>query len=474
MIKKLRIITAGLSIALVANIAQGAVTYPYTDAIKYPFGFQSSKFTDATFQEWYTQYKSSKLIADCNGGKRTTCVGEDGEATTKVESMGWAAIIAAYMGDKTTYDGLIKFYKSKLQSHGMMDWKTGCNGDVDDDKGSASDGDLDVAFGAVVAAWQWGGSYVNDAKAIINTCKKLIVSCNGTSVLAAGMGSGGNSPYGGCSETDLSYYTPAFFREFAKFTGDNAWSKLADDTYYILEKTANQSTGLVPDWHTYNGQPYSGSRNGKTYHYDACRVPWRMAIDYLWNGNERALAWCKKVTDWANKVGASNIKDGYSPDGNPTGSYNNQAFVGAFATAAMCNTQTISDAFADQMAKLKTNTGYWYHGFLGTIYTLTMTGHMWTPDLLAKQTGVQLKTTSATASAMVVTNVSNRTLNISGMKNVSNIDLTSMNGQIVKQTENISNGTATMDVSSVKRGCYLLSIRGTDGKVSTTQVVLMK
>jgi hypothetical protein len=293
-------------------------------------------------------------------------------------------------------------------------------------------------------------------------------------VLAPGIGQGGNTPYGGCTETDLSYYTPAFFREFAKFTGNSAWSKLADDTYTILEANANKSTGLVTDWQTYNGQAYTGSRNGKTYHYDACRVPWRIAIDYLWNGNEKALAWCKKVTDWANGVGAINIKDGYNPDGSPTGSNNNHAFVGAFAVAAMCNTQTIADAFAQRLFDLKFNSGYWYHGFLGTIYTLTMTGHMWNPTLLEKQTGVQQKTGYEPAGAMVVTNVANRTLSISGMKNVNSIGLTSMNGQLVKQTEKITNGTAEMDVSSVKRGCYLLSAHGNDGNVSTTQVLLMQ
>jgi endo-1,4-beta-D-glucanase Y len=473
MIKKLRIITAGFSIALAANVAHGAVTYPYTQAITYPYGFPSAKLTETDFQSWYSKYKSSQALASCNGGTRTTCVGENSDGgvdATKVESMGWATIIAAYMGDKTTYDGLMKFYNSKLSGHGMMGWKVTCGGVTD--AGSASDGDLDVAFGALVAYWQWGGTYKDNATKIINTVEKLITNCNGTSVIVGGY-SGSGGAYGGCSETDLSYYTPAFFREFAKFTGKTSWSKLADDTYYILEKTANQSTGLVPDWHTYNGAAYSGSRNAQTYRYDACRVPWRIAIDYLWNGNEKALAWCKKISDWANKTGAANIKDGYNPNGTASGSSHNMSFVGGFAVSAMCNSQTIADAFASEMVKMGFDAGFWYHNILGTIYTMTMTGHMWNPTLLEK-TGVQLKTVSETASPMVVTNQANRTLNISGIKNVTSVNLTSMNGQMVKQTEKITNGTAALDVSSVKRGCYLLSTHGIDGKVSTTQVVLMK
>ncbi len=471
MIKKFRIITAGFCIALVANVVSAAVTYPYTGTINYPFGVPSVKFTETDFQSWYSKYKSSQIMADCNGGKRTTCVGENNDGgvdATKVESMGWATIIAAYMGDKTTYDGLMKFYNSKRESSGGMSWHVTCSGVRQ--SGTAADGDLDVAYGALVAAWQWGGSYVDNAKSLINNCKKLIANCNGTSVIMGGFG------YGGCNETDLSYCTPAFFREFAKFTGDNAWTKLADDTYVVLENVSSKSSvGLVPDWHSYTGGASANGRNSTTYRYDACRVPWRMAIDYFWNGNEKALAWCKKISSWANGVGAANIKDGYNwKDGSVSGSGHNMSFVGGFAVAAMCNTQTIADSFAAEMVKMGFDAGFWYHNILGTIYTLTMTGHMWNPTLLEKQTGVQLKTASATTEAMVVTNVSNRTLNISGMKNITSIGLTSMNGQIVMQTENITNGTASMDVSSIKRGCYLLSARGNDGKVSTTQVVLMK
>jgi hypothetical protein len=99
---------------------------------------------------------------------------------------------------------------------------------------------------------------------------------------------------------------------------------------------------------------------------------------------------------------------------------------------------------------------------------------MWNPTLLEKQTGVQQKTGYETVGAMVVTNVANRTLNISSLKNITSIGLISMNGQLVQQTNNITNGTAVMDVSSIKRGCYLLSTRSNDGKISTTQVVLMK
>lgn len=463
--KKIRLLLIGILVTLAVSFAQDS-KFPYTGAIKYPNGYMPTTLTEETFQSWYQKYKSGKLLASCGDGIRTTCIGEDGENVTKVESMGWATIIAAYMNDKETYDKLIKYYNSKKQSHGMMAWKANCGGIQDG--GSASDGDLDVAFASVVAAWQWGGQYVDDAKNIIKIVKKLITNCNGTSVIVGGYG--GNSPYGGCTETDISYYTPAFFREIAKFSGDDAWNKLADDTYKVLESNANATTGLVPDWHRYNGGAPTGGRN-HTYRYDACRVPWRIAIDYLWNGNEKAKAWCTKISNWANKIGPANIKDGYNLDGSPTGQYHNLSFVGGFAGASMCNSQEIADAFGKEMTKLGFDGGFWYHGFLGTIYALTLTGHMWNPSLLIPSSTIQKN--PELPAFMTVTNTANRRLNISGIRNAKSVYLTTLNGLQVKQTNLITEGKTTLDISSVKKGCYIISVRGSKGKLQKGQIVFV-
>lgn len=463
--KQNRFYTMGLLIMLIICFALGA-DYPYTEAIEYPNGYMPETLTEDDFQDWWEKYKSSGFLANCNGGIRTTCKGEDGEGTTKVESMGWAMIMAAYMADKETFDGLYKFYKSKLKGHGMMDWKVSCGGGGDG--GSASDGDLDVAYAMVVAAWQWGESYESEAKKIISTVKKLITQCNGTSVIVGGYG-GGGGPYGGCNQTDLSYYTPAFFREMSKISGDNVWEKLADDTYKILEANANSSTGLVPDWHKYNGGSAGGQWN-HTYRYDACRVPWRIALDYLWNGNEKAKAWCTKISNWAYKQGPENIKDEYQLNGSATGRYHNMSFVGGFGVGSMCNSQDVVDAFGKEMVKMGYDKGFWYHGILGPIYAMTMTGHMWNPDLVAA-TRAKIKKRQTSVHVMTVTNRANRELCITGIQHAAGVHLTTLNGRLVKQTNRITDASATLDMSSVNRGCYILTVQGSNGAVQKGQVI---
>jgi endo-1,4-beta-D-glucanase Y len=470
----------GLAVVLVISALAGlavAVEFPYTKGIVYPQGFMPTTLKRADFDGWYEKYKKSGFLADCNGGIRTTCKGENsdgGDGTTKVESIGWSMIIAAYMADKATFDGLYKFYNSKKQSHGMMAWKVSCTGVQD--AGSASDGDLDVAFAMVVAAWQWGGTYKDEAKKVISTVKKLITQCSGTSVIVGGYS--GSGAYGGCNETDISYYTPAFFREIAKFSGDNAWDKLADDTYKVLEANTNSSTGLVPDWHKYNGGASTGNHSGAySYKFDACRVPWRIAIDYLWNGNEKAKTWCTKISSWANKVGPGNIKDGYSLDGSSIGSYHNLSFVGGFAVAAMCNSQEIADAFGKEMVKMGYDNGYWYHGILGVAYAMTMTGNLWKPELVEKQSGTtsvgQGRDGLSSANSLTITNRMNRELLIRGMSNITSMSLAAVDGRQVKQRNQITETNPSIDISSIKQGCYILTIQTGNQSEQKRQLVVI-
>jgi endo-1,4-beta-D-glucanase Y len=455
-----KLLLAALAICLGTGTTIGE-EYPFPQNFKFPYGFMPSTFKTANFESWYTKYKSQNhLLIDCNGGIRT---GSENTNTTKVESMGWAMIIAAYMGDKTDFDGLYKYYKSKLQNHGMMAWQTNCGGIIS--SGSASDGDLDVAFSLVVASWQWGGTYKDEAIKTIKTVKKLITNCSGSSVVMGGAG------YGGCNETDISYYTPAFFRAFAEISGDEAWTKLADDTYTVLNNGANSNTGLVPDWQNFNGGNASGGRN-HSYAYDACRVPWRMALDYLWNGNEKAHAWCKKISDWAFKIGPKNIKAGYTLEGSPTSSYHNMSFTGGFAVAAMCNSQEIADAFGEELARMSFDT-YWYHAFLGTCYMMTMTGNMWHPSL---KTGVAASNGNNVSAAqqpgiISVKKLTGRKLAVSGVSKGGSIVLSTLNGQVAATATASSGSDALLNVASYKSGCYMVTIRDKHGVFQTGRIV---
>ncbi|MFB9862274.1 glycosyl hydrolase family 8 [Rufibacter immobilis] len=350
------------------------VTVP-TSTTSYAHGFMPTTLTPELAMSEYNRWKTTQVVA-CNDGLRLI---SENPQETKVEAVGFGMLLAAYAQDKATFDGIHRFYNSKRtpEAGNMMAWSVTCNGYLD--KGSATDGDIDVAFALIVASKHWGESYLTAAKEILKVVKeKVVVPCNsnGKSIYVLGPGYN-NVAWGGCNMLDLMYHTPAFFRVFATVTGDNIWNQLADDTYTLLEASAHPTTGLVPDWQTAAGAPGPGGRAGY-FGYDACRAPWRLTLDYLWNGNAKAEAWAKKVSNWASQIGPANIKDGYELNGTPRGTYGgNSAFIGGFAVAAMSNSQTTVNQFGTEMAKLKDT--YWFNINTRVLYLFTLTGKFYNP-----------------------------------------------------------------------------------------------
>jgi endo-1,4-beta-D-glucanase Y len=347
-------------------------THPFPQNKTYPYGYKSSTISVNTIQNAYNSWKSS-FLRECNGMYRV-CV--DDKAITISEGMGYGMILTVYFGEKDLFDGLFEFYKSKRTelAHNLMGWRVTCDDILD--PGSATDGDLDVAYALIVAHYQWGESYLEEAQDIIAILKEhYFVDCEGVYTMKPG------GHWGGCNLTDISYYTPAYFRLFTEVSEDTFWNTVADAAYIILGNGANDTTGLVPDWQSYDGVPGGNPPSGRDdyYHYDASRIPWRMALDYLWNGNINARDWCMKITNFADAIGAAGIVDGYDLNGTPRGRHNNSAFIGGFAVGAMCSSQPIVDNFIARLLVLEAYDRNYFNLSLRCIYMLVLTGNFWMP-----------------------------------------------------------------------------------------------
>jgi endo-1,4-beta-D-glucanase Y len=101
--------------------------------------------TSADAQAAYNSWKTTFLANDCGYRIRS----DDG-SNSKSEGIGYGMILTAYYGEKTYFDGLLAFYKSKRtsSSKNLMGWLAPCSGWAD--QGSATDGDLDVAYALLV------------------------------------------------------------------------------------------------------------------------------------------------------------------------------------------------------------------------------------------------------------------------------------------------------------------------------------
>jgi endo-1,4-beta-D-glucanase Y len=311
------------------------------------------------------------------------------------EGIGYGMLIAVYMNDKPLFDGLWAYWKahaavtSATGQTALMTWRIGGAGGT----GSATDADEDVAFALLMASRQWGGTYT---PALASDMIGLVF----TNDIDAGSGTpkGGNQ-YLTIEPTNPSYFAPAYYREFAKV--DARWSAVVTRVYQILGGAIVASNGLVPAWCGNSctaAAANQGSANPATdmlYQYDAHRVPWRIGMDYCWNGTAAAAA--KTYTDkttafFAANNGVGRIWDVYTLAGlKGTGAGNNSmsvigtAGVGAMASGNAAFVQSAYQQVLDgvnrgvlDVAAAGLSSGYsYFNATVGMLTLLAMTGNFY-------------------------------------------------------------------------------------------------
>ena len=116
------------------------------------------------------------------------------------------------------------------------------------------------------------------------------------------------------------------------------------------------------------------------YQYDSCRTPFRIGLDYCWNGNARAKSYVTKTSNFFGGIGASRIVDGYKIDGTPqpASSGKSAAFIGTAAVGATSSSSYqsfVDDAYAE-IATLRALTGGTYYDDSWTVLSLlALTGN---------------------------------------------------------------------------------------------------
>jgi endo-1,4-beta-D-glucanase Y len=375
-------LVGALAASVCASSPAWAQSKPFPTSGGYSQGYIPTTATAAVALSSYTSWKTNHLLSDCGNGYYRVD-NSDGDASTFSEGQGYGMVLTAYFGDKTEFDGLWSFAQKNFNTANLMGWHVTCAGPTTSDggSGSATDGDTDIGFALLIAAVQWGGTYLQQALTYLATLKTsdfTTCSPSGRNVPIAGnwqMGSDDPcTTAGGGSNT--SYWMPGYYRVFQAVTGDAYWGKAADDVVALYNLAADPTTGIIVNEVDQDGMAVSG----QTYDYNSCRIPWRAVLDYLWFGTAGAQQATTKITNWANTVGISNIVDGYNADGTATGQYTGlNAFVGGFTTGAMSNSQSLVDSFATYFVGIANDNGTYYGSSLRTLYLLELSGNQWNP-----------------------------------------------------------------------------------------------
>jgi len=345
----------------------------------------------ADAQAAYTKWMTDLVTSDgAQGNLRVKRPNSSGAETnsSNSEGVGYGMLAAVYQNDQDTFDKLWKYANLWLDSNGLMNWYINAEGTQVLGTGAATDGDEDMAFALIMADARWGGkgslstTYIAAAKTLLNNIWNHEVDHKRNDVLMAG------DQFADGSVINISYFAPAYYRVFARVSGQSGWNNTVETSYTVIAATLNSqngnaSNGLIPAWSTPAGVPMAPSGTGDpTYHQlDSCRTPFRLGEDYCWNGETRALSYLQKIDSFYSGVTVANMVDGYDLNGNPhpqfvnTGGPRAAAFVGPAGVGAMATgsmyTKLRDDAYAS-VATLQDLAGSTYYQESWTVLSLQM------------------------------------------------------------------------------------------------------
>lgn len=324
--------------------------------------------TGAEVDQAWTDYKNSMITPlNAGGAGRLRVIRPEADPPfdTVSEGQAYGLLLAAIFDDQATFDGLWKFALLHINSNGLMKFLIDPAGTAID-SGAASDADFDMALAFIYACQrvndnEWPASpnnydYCQIATNLINAIWDEEIDRPG--VDPSNLGGLDNNQgwevipgdlfelqtnYPNEGLTNLSYFSPAYFRLFAQFTGNNDWLDVVDRGYEIAELSqtaiAGNCTGFVPNWSKYNGEaqtPTFTYNNPELWGFDAVRYAWRVALDRYWFDSAASITALDRIGSFYATVGMADVKSEYSLDGTfdlLTADYTNGFFLGNIAPA---------------------------------------------------------------------------------------------------------------------------------------------
>lgn len=374
---------------------------------------------DADVRAFYDYWKQTylKTAGTTSDGRTRYRVAFDKESpgsnTTVSEGQGYGMLIVPLMAGhdpaaRTIFDGLYEFAKAHPSPGDarLMDWKiprdAGAGGS------SAFDGDADIAHGLLLAHAQWGSSgTVNYAAAADTWLAGILAATIGQSSRLPTLGDWASPTSARQYQPRSSDLMPGHFRAWARHTGNPVWDTVAANCSAVataIQANHSATTGLLPDF-IINANPPSASRpanagflegaNDGNYYYNAGRVPWRLGVDALLNGDTPSRAQALKITAWVKTSAAGNamnIRAGYKLDGsNISGNnYLTTFFAAPMGVAAMLDPE--HQAWLDSIyAAVRVKHEDYFEDTVNLLCLIAMSGNYWDPTTIDRQSDLLLR-----------------------------------------------------------------------------------
>ncbi|MGG6894786.1 MULTISPECIES: glycosyl hydrolase family 8 [Rhizobium] len=383
-----------------------------------PTGFTQQQL-DQSLVDFYKKWRSTYLVQDCGSGRYYVGVTADGKSVgggtakstiTVSEAHGYGMLISVLMADfdpaaHAVFDGMVHYFHDHpaKSGPGLMAWNQtkGCGNarEVAGDH-SATDGDLDIAYALLLADRKWGSdgnlNYRKEALKVIASIGKHEIDADSRFVrIGDWVDDADEMQY--APVTRSSDFMVSHFKAFAGATGDRTWYAVRDETYSIIDKIRSKyssQTALMPDFIVGlptaprpAGANFLEGPNDGAYSWNAARYPWRIAVDYLLNDDQRALAALRPLNSWIKRAtngDPANIAGTYKLSGNAVAESGRgaMAFVSMFAVSASieATNQNWLDALWTDMTKRTVENADYYGNTLKLLAMITITGHWRQPN----------------------------------------------------------------------------------------------
>jgi endo-1,4-beta-D-glucanase Y len=360
---------------------------------------------DGQVLDFYKIWKKHYIRTAAVANQEYVFFEEEGSKLRSVsEGQGYGMIIVALMAGvdtaaEETFNQLFNYvtaHPSNPEST-LMAWSQ-LTDYKDKDATSATDGDMDIAYALLLADAQWGSggiyNYFGAAFKMINSIMKQEINRESYSILLSDAVESDSKDYYDMRSSD---FMPLHYKSFERATRDPQWTKVIDQNYLLfskLQKSYSQDAGLLPDFitdinrHAKPAKPrYLESRYDGCYNYNACRVPMRIATDYLLTGDSRSYEMIRKINRWIRETTSGNpdnISAGYTLAGDDirTRKFEALSFICPFAVAAMIdksNQQWLNDIW-DYMVAFKLKDFDYYDNSIKMLCMLIISGNYWTPE----------------------------------------------------------------------------------------------
>lgn len=378
----------------------GSHLKPYASGTILPTGSQAT--IDAAVVTFYNKWKTNFVVSAGNYGLAVKST--DADYPYVAEAQGYGLELTALMAGadptaQATFDGILKYVLAhpSANNSGLLAAEQNSSFVSVNGKDSATDGDLAVAYGLLLADKQWGSSgtynYKQLAVARINAIKASEMDPNTKLPTLGDWNTPGDSLY---NSTRPSDFMIDHFRAFKAATNDPFWDQAVTATQNLLTQQQNTyapNTGLIADFVVNtNTTPKPAPANfleGKTdgqYSYNAVRVPWHIGTDAVVYGDAISKAQAQKITAWfRSKTGddPTKIVAGYKLDGTAAESYLDPEFVATLGPAAMAdpsNQAWLDKIWSYTVAQSKTSAANdYYAASLMLQSMIVMSGNYWAP-----------------------------------------------------------------------------------------------